>query len=159
MRKTTAVVTGVLLVVSLTGLVILYQKVMELEKENRFIREQKLELEGALSAAQLKIGDLEKDNLGLQGQVANGGLLPVSAFPPDAPVSAALETHIVGVFDGWDGKTVFQMRDGSRWQQDEYSVAYHYATNPRVLLYYKNGGTYMQVEGMNEEVRVRKLGK
>lgn len=68
-----------------------------------------------------------------------------------------IETQIDGTFEGWEGETVFRMRNGSIWQQASYAYTYHYAYAPDVLIYSKNGITYMKVEGVDDEIQVRRL--
>jgi hypothetical protein len=71
--------------------------------------------------------------------------------------SNVIETKIDGDFEGWDGETIFKMTDGSIWQQASYDYTYHYAYRPDVLIYRKSGAYYMQVEGVDDEIRVIKL--
>ncbi|MDG4945105.1 hypothetical protein NMK71_01645 [Weeksellaceae bacterium KMM 9713] len=70
---------------------------------------------------------------------------------------ATIRTNINGTFNGWEGDSVFKMMDGSVWQQAEYDYHYHYAYMPNVLIYSKNGSTYMSVEGVDKEIRVNKI--
>lgn len=72
-------------------------------------------------------------------------------------IGSALETRIDGTFKGWDGDTIFKMRDGSIWQQVSYDYTYHYAYAPDVLIYSKNGSNYMSVEGVDDEIRVIRI--
>lgn len=67
------------------------------------------------------------------------------------------ETQIDGEFDGWDGETIFKMTDGSIWQQSSYAYTYHYAYRPDVIIFSEGGQTYMKVEGVNDQIAIRKL--
>lgn len=69
----------------------------------------------------------------------------------------AIQTTIDREFEGWDGETIFKMMDGSIWQQSSYAYTYHYAYCPEVIIYNKSGTTYMKVEGVNDEIQVRKI--
>lgn len=83
----------------------------------------------------------------------------ISSFS-SSPVSytgSAIETQIDGTFEGWDGDTIFKMRDGSIWQQVSYDYTYHYAYAPEVLIYSKNGSHYMRVEGVDDEISVQRI--
>ena len=70
---------------------------------------------------------------------------------------SAIETNIDGEFEGWEGETIFKMRNGSIWQQASYAYTYHYAYAPEVLIYSKNGTTYMRVEGVDSEIQVKRI--
>ena len=68
-----------------------------------------------------------------------------------------VESHINGVFEGWDGDTIFELRNGQIWQQASYSYTYHYAFSPEVFIYSANGGYKMIVDGVSETIYVRRL--
>lgn len=50
-----------------------------------------------------------------------------------------IETSIDGQFEGFDGDTIFKMRNGTLWKQKRYKYWYRYAYNPKCLLYENNG--------------------
>ncbi len=68
-----------------------------------------------------------------------------------------IETRIDGNFDGWEGETIFKMQNGTIWQQASYAYKYHFAYSPKVLIYAKSNGTYLKVDGVNDEIRVKKI--
>lgn len=68
-----------------------------------------------------------------------------------------IETQIDGVFEGWDGETIFKMMNGQIWQQSTYSYKYHYAYFPEVLIYEFQGSWIMRVEDVDETINVIKL--
>ncbi len=68
-----------------------------------------------------------------------------------------IESQIDGTFEGWDGDTKFQLKNGQIWQQVSYSYTYHYAYSPRVIIYSTGGGFKMMVEGMSQTIYVRRL--
>ena len=70
---------------------------------------------------------------------------------------AVIETQIDGDFEGWDGETIWKMENGQIWQQSSYSYHYHYASDPKVLIYRSGGGWKMKVDGDDETVDVKKL--
>jgi hypothetical protein len=77
------------------------------------------------------------------------------ADPPAA--SAVIESQIDGDFNGWEGETIFKLRNGQIWQQSSYAYTYHYAYAPKVLIY-KSGASYkMKVDGVDREISVKRL--
>ncbi|WAC08900.1 MAG: hypothetical protein OS130_06885 [Thermodesulfobacteriota bacterium] len=67
------------------------------------------------------------------------------------------KSRIVGEFHGWDLDNVYELVDGSKWQQVRYKYKYKYKYRPRAKIL-KDGSKYMlEVEGMNEMIQVRKI--
>lgn len=83
-------------------------------------------------------------------------IVPSAPAVPPAGLQA-IESYIDGVFQGWDGETIFRLMNGQIWQQAEYSYLYHYAYMPRVTIFSVSGGYKMQVEGVNKAIRVQRL--
>jgi tetratricopeptide (TPR) repeat protein len=79
----------------------------------------------------------------------------IAGNPSMAPVSdcgQAIETHIAGEFNGWEGETIYKMDDGSIWGQSVYHYHYHYAYHPQVLIYKsQSGACHIKVEGDDDE--------
>jgi len=77
--------------------------------------------------------------------------------PRPAPTPEVIETQIDDDFEGWEGETIFKLRNGQIWQQSSYAYTYHYAYAPKVLIY-RSGGVYkMKVDGVSGEISVRRL--
>lgn len=68
-----------------------------------------------------------------------------------------IESRIDGTFEGWDGDTVFKLINGQIWQQTQYSYTYHYAYRPEVLIYRSGSGYKMKVDGVNQEIGVKRI--
>lgn len=68
--------------------------------------------------------------------------------------SDVIESRIDGDFEGWEGETIVKLINGQIWEQAEYYYEYHYAYSPEVLVYRSRGIYKMQVEGIDEPVRV-----
>lgn len=69
----------------------------------------------------------------------------------------ALETAIDGEFSGWDGDTIFKLKNGQIWQQSAYAYKYHYAYSPKVIIY-KSGTSYkMKVDDVDGEISVKRI--
>ena len=75
----------------------------------------------------------------------------------DATGADLIETQIAGTFSGWDGETIFKLSNGQIWQQANYAYLYHYAYSPKVLIFKAGGGYQMQVEGIEQRIRVTRL--
>lgn len=79
------------------------------------------------------------------------------AFPiviPGTPRKGINVTRrISGAWNGWDGDTVVELTDGSRWKQTEYHYEYRYAYRPEVVIERDR----MMVAGMRRAVRVTRV--
>ena len=58
-------------------------------------------------------------------------------------------------FEGFDDDAIFEMSDGTTWQQAEYKYWYHYAYMPKAKIVEENGHLVLHVEG--NFVRVNRL--
>jgi hypothetical protein len=66
-------------------------------------------------------------------------------------IPSVIETKIDGDFKGWEGETIYKLRNGQIWQQSGYHYHYHYAYAPNVVIY-KVGSSYkMKVLGDNDQ--------
>lgn len=61
--------------------------------------------------------------------------------------------YVDGGWSGWDGDTVVELTDGSKWEQAEYLYEYRYAYRPEAVV----DGDRMMVAGMSRAVRVRRV--
>jgi hypothetical protein len=77
--------------------------------------------------------------------------------PPSGPAGDVIESQIDGEFQGWEGETIVRLTNGQIWQQTEYHYNYHYAYDPRVVVYRSGGGYKMNVEGTDQAVGVARL--
>lgn len=69
----------------------------------------------------------------------------------------AVASRIEGAFEGWAGRTVFQLRNGQIWQQAAPGYLYRYAYMPRVLILPSLNGYRMKVEGISRTIPVRRV--
>jgi hypothetical protein len=68
------------------------------------------------------------------------------------------EGQIDGEFQGWEGETIYKLRDGHIIQQAEYHYHYHYAYAPKVIIYQSAGGYKIHVEDdSDQDIRIRVL--
>lgn len=84
------------------------------------------------------------------GQMSVEGMsrpVQVRQLPSDA------RRTVAGAWKGWDGKTIVEFTDGSRWQQVEYHYEYRYAYRPEAFLV---DDTILVAE-MSKAVRVRRI--
>ena len=93
-------------------------------------------------------------------EVDDAYLMEVDRLSESIPVRRVddfIESRIDGVFNGWDGKTVFRLVNGQVWQQSVYAYHYQHAYRPEVLLYLSKGGWKLKVDGVHEAVDVAKI--
>ena len=70
----------------------------------------------------------------------------------------AIQSHIDGDFNGWEGETIYRLRNGQIWQQSSYHYHYHYAYAPEVTIYSSDLGCSMIVVGDHDQpISVRRL--
>jgi hypothetical protein len=70
----------------------------------------------------------------------------------------AIETQIDGDFEGWEGETIYKLRNGQIWQQASYHYHYHYAYAPEVTIYSTAEGCAMRVSNDDDQpIPVRRL--
>lgn len=67
------------------------------------------------------------------------------------------EGAIVSDFNGFDGSSRFEFQSGRVWEQAEYKYSYHYAYRPHAIVVEGVDGIVLQVEGMSDQVRVRRV--
>lgn len=67
------------------------------------------------------------------------------------------ETCIADDFEGWDGDTIYELDDGTKWELASYSYSYTYSFRPRAIIW-RDGGRYLlEVQGMNDKQEVREV--
>lgn len=74
-----------------------------------------------------------------------------------APSIDIIESKIDGEFSGWDGETIFKLTNGQIWQQSSYAYTYSYKYRPKVLILSTSGGFELQVEGMDQRIKVVRI--
>jgi len=75
-----------------------------------------------------------------------------------AEAASIIDSRIDGEFKGWNGETVFKLQNGQIWQQAAYGYQVNFADSPRVSIYQSGGVFRMKVEGVEEEIAVRRTG-
>ncbi|NVS58977.1 hypothetical protein HXC64_05285 [Listeria monocytogenes] len=64
-----------------------------------------------------------------------------------------IESNVDGDFNGWDGESVYTLRNGQKWAQAVYKYEYKYAYSPSVVVYESSFGTLMNVAGTTAKVK------
>lgn len=59
-------------------------------------------------------------------------------------------------FEGWDGDKVYELTNGSKWELCSYKYKYIYKYRPKARILGDGGSYYLEVEGLDEKVRVRR---
>lgn len=67
------------------------------------------------------------------------------------------EGTIISDFNGFDGGARFSFSNGRTWEQAEYKYCYHYAYRPEAVVVDGINGVVLNVAGMTEIVRVRRV--
>ena len=65
-----------------------------------------------------------------------------------------LSTHISDEFEGWDGDTIYELDNGTKWKLANYQYRYVYKYRPRATIWRDGGRFYLEVEGMGDPVLV-----
>jgi len=91
-------------------------------------------------------------------QIGGARKAPAGAKAPETTQSLDIvESQIDGDFSGWDGETIFKLINGQIWQQNSYAYTYSYKYSPKVLIFPSGGGFELQVEGMDQRIKVVRL--
>lgn len=68
-----------------------------------------------------------------------------------------IESRLDGESEGFDGETVFKLRNGQIWLQTDGYYRYQYQYAPEVLIYQSKDGWKLRLEGIDQAVTVRRL--
>lgn len=90
---------------------------------------------------------------GVVTQAATGA----PAAPAAGAAGAAVESRIDGTFEGWTGDTIFKLVNGQLWQQAGYAYTYHYAFQPKVIIFKDGAAFRMKVDGVSDSLSVKRL--
>jgi hypothetical protein len=157
----TSIVLSVLLICALITGGMFFNKNRLLHKEIVHLENNIDDLKGQVEELESKLSSLEDEKEELQDKLSEVKHFDEDGFSTSSSgvsyTGDALKTNIDGAFNGWEGDTIFQMMDGSIWKQSSYDYTYHYAYNPEVLIYRKNGGYHMRVKGVDDEIMVTRL--
>lgn len=64
-----------------------------------------------------------------------------------------IESQVADVFNGWDGKSEYELTNGQVWKQVRYRYEYKYKYRPHVMIYAASGGHIMDVDGCRAFVK------
>lgn len=67
------------------------------------------------------------------------------------------ESRIKEDFEGWDGDKVFELDNGTKWQQKYYKYHYHYRYRPVAKIFQDGSNYFLEIECMSEIVEVVKI--
>jgi hypothetical protein len=68
-----------------------------------------------------------------------------------------IESRLDGESEGFEGETVFRLRNGQVWLQTDGYYRYRYRYSPEVLIYREGSGYKLSLEGIDRAVSVRRL--
>lgn len=68
------------------------------------------------------------------------------------------ESTIAGQFRGWKGRGAYKLRNGEIWKQVQYKHKYIYniVTSPKAVIWRDGAKYFLEVEGMDDKVEVKK---
>lgn len=75
----------------------------------------------------------------------------------DSMTVEVVESRVDGESEGFNGETVFKLRNGQIWLQTDGYYRYRYKYAPEVLIYRSKGGWKLRLEGIDRAVTVRPL--
>lgn len=67
------------------------------------------------------------------------------------------DSRIEGEFEGWNGDRVFELTNGSKWQQKRHKYKYRYKYRPKAKIWQDGSTHYLEVDCMNENIEVRRV--
>lgn len=67
------------------------------------------------------------------------------------------ESYINDEFEGWDGDTVYELDDGSKWELASYTYSYSYSYRPRATVWRDGSRYYLEVASMSDKKEVRQV--
>jgi hypothetical protein len=67
------------------------------------------------------------------------------------------DSRIEGEFKGWDGDAVFELTNGTKWQQAKYKYKYKYKYRPKAKIWKDGSRYYLEVDCMSEKLQVRRV--
>ena len=67
------------------------------------------------------------------------------------------DTYISDEFEGWDGDTVYELDDGSKWKLVSYAYSYTYSYHPKAIIWRDGGRYYLEVANMPDKQEVRQM--
>lgn len=67
------------------------------------------------------------------------------------------DKKIEGEFKGWNENAIFELTDGSRWQQKHYKYKYKYKYRPHAKIWKNGSRYYLEVDCIDEQIEVIKL--
>ncbi|WP_419893632.1 hypothetical protein [Oceanobacillus kimchii] len=67
------------------------------------------------------------------------------------------ESRLEGESEGFEGETVFELSNGQKWEQVEYYYKYRYKYRPLVKIYKDGIRYYIEIQGIDRKVRVRRI--
>ena len=74
-----------------------------------------------------------------------------------AGCSSPVDSRIDGEFQGWTGRTVFELENGQIWRQLGSRSQYAYKVSPRVQIHRSASGCALKVDGVEGELLVERL--
>lgn len=94
---------------------------------------------------------------GIGGALFYGASAQTQAGQTQGLIPHALESYIVGEFEGFDYGNLYQLANGQLWEQTEHYFWYYYWYGPPVTIYADGATHKMLVAGISHPVTVRRV--
>lgn len=97
----------------------------------------------------------EKDQIIVSGKRLSATMISSSNSTDSS--SGVVESKIDGDFEGFEGDTIYKLRDGQIWQQTDGRYKYKYKYSPDVIIVYRGRKGKIHVEGLDRSFSVERL--
>ena len=67
------------------------------------------------------------------------------------------DANIADELEGWEGYTVYELDDGSKWELVSYTYSYSYSYRPKAIIWQDGGRYFLEVQNMNDRQEVREV--
>lgn len=85
------------------------------------------------------------------------GCLIIVSFLKEDGVQKYKDSYISDEFEGWDGDSVYELDDGSKWELASYTYSYSYSYRPKAIIWRDGGRYYLEVANMSGKKEVRQV--
>jgi hypothetical protein len=81
----------------------------------------------------------------------------ISGGASGGDAGTVIESRVDGDWEGWQGDTIVKLTNGQIWEQIGAKVSARARVNPKVLIFKRGSGHFMQVDGESSAVQVGRL--
>ena len=67
------------------------------------------------------------------------------------------ESKLNGKFDGWNGNTIYQLKNGTKWRLIENKNSYQSSFSPKAFVWREGEEYYLEIVGAGTKEKVRRV--